>query len=160
MYNTFELHQKQGILRYNLLFLIGGMDNMKYQWTILVALLFAVLIAIFAVFNVDSVPVNFIFSTEMIPLVLIILGSALLGALVSGLFAIYKSYSSGRRVKDLQKQFIKCMPPQQVFYLLWRFFCLQFSAAGFCYERQSTLNSVNIHCSNYSTPFPFSLNQD
>lgn len=77
---------------------------MKFQWTILVALLFAVLIAIFAVFNVDSVPVNFIFSTEMIPLVLIILGSALLGALISGFFAIYKSYSTGRRVKDLQKQ--------------------------------------------------------
>ncbi len=77
---------------------------MKFQWTILVALLFAVLVAVFAVFNVDSVPVNFVFGTEMIPLVLIILGSALLGALISGFFAIYKSYSTGRRVKDLQKQ--------------------------------------------------------
>ncbi|AXH99280.1 DUF1049 domain-containing protein [Sporosarcina sp. PTS2304] len=77
---------------------------MKFQWTVLLGLLFAVLIAVFAVFNVDSVPVNFLISTEMIPLVLIILGSALLGALVSGLFAIYKSYRSNRRIKDLEQQ--------------------------------------------------------
>ncbi|MDV6377192.1 lipopolysaccharide assembly protein LapA domain-containing protein [Sporosarcina sp. GW1-11] len=77
---------------------------MKFQWTVLLSLVFAVIIAVFAVFNVESVPVNFLFSTEMIPLVLVILGSALLGALVSGLFAIYKSYSGSRRVKDLEKQ--------------------------------------------------------
>ncbi|PIC64606.1 hypothetical protein CSV79_05540 [Sporosarcina sp. P13] len=77
---------------------------MKFQWTVLLGLVFAVLIAVFAVLNVDSVLVNFLFTTEMIPLVLIILGSALLGALVSGLFAIYKSYRGNRRVKDLEKQ--------------------------------------------------------
>ncbi|ARF13058.1 lipopolysaccharide assembly protein LapA domain-containing protein [Sporosarcina ureae] len=77
---------------------------MKFQWTILVGLLFAVLIAVFAVFNVESVPVNYFFGTEMIPLVLIILGSALLGAIISGFFAIYKSYIGGRRVKELEKQ--------------------------------------------------------
>ncbi|PIC75897.1 hypothetical protein CSV74_14060 [Sporosarcina sp. P19] len=77
---------------------------MKFQWTVLVGLLFAVLIAVFAVFNVESVPVNYFFGTEMIPLVLIILGSALLGAIISGFFAIYKSYRSGRRVKELEKK--------------------------------------------------------
>ncbi|PIC57913.1 MULTISPECIES: LapA family protein [Sporosarcina] len=77
---------------------------MKFQWTVLVGLLFAVLIALFAVFNVESVPVNYFFGTEMIPLVLIILGSALLGAIISGFFAIYKSYRSGRRVKELEKK--------------------------------------------------------
>lgn len=77
---------------------------MKFQWTVLLALLFAVIVAVFAVVNVDKVPVNFLFSTEMIPLVLVILGSALLGALISGFFAIFKSYSSSRRVKELEKQ--------------------------------------------------------
>lgn len=77
---------------------------MKFQWTVLFGLLFAVLIAVFAVFNVDSVPVNYFFGTEMIPLVLIILGSALLGAIISGFFAIYKSYRNSRRVKELEKQ--------------------------------------------------------
>ncbi|PIC70736.1 hypothetical protein CSV77_07390 [Sporosarcina sp. P16b] len=77
---------------------------MKFQWTVLVGLLFAVFIALFAVFNVESVPVNYFFGTEMIPLVLIILGSALLGAIISGFFTIYKSYRNGRRVKELEKQ--------------------------------------------------------
>ncbi|PID24611.1 lipopolysaccharide assembly LapA domain-containing protein [Sporosarcina sp. P7] len=77
---------------------------MKFQWTVLVGLLFAVFIALFAVFNVESVPVNYFFGTEMIPLVLIILGSALLGVIISGFFAIYKSYRNGRRVKELEKQ--------------------------------------------------------
>ncbi|WP_301108342.1 lipopolysaccharide assembly LapA domain-containing protein [Sporosarcina sp.] len=77
---------------------------MKFQWTILLSLLFAIIIALFAVFNVDSVPVNFLFGTEMIPLVLIILGSALLGALISGFVAIFKSYKNGRRLKALEKQ--------------------------------------------------------
>ncbi|PIC80662.1 hypothetical protein CSV75_02395 [Sporosarcina sp. P18a] len=77
---------------------------MKFQWTVLVGLLFAVFIALFAVFNVESVSVNYFFGTEMIPLVLIILGSALLGAIISGFFAIYKTYRNGRRVKELEKQ--------------------------------------------------------
>ncbi|GKV65745.1 MULTISPECIES: LapA family protein [Sporosarcina] len=77
---------------------------MKFQWTILLSLLFAIIIAVFAVFNVDSVPVNYLFGTEMIPLVLIILGSALLGALISGFFAIFKSYRNSRRLKELEKQ--------------------------------------------------------
>lgn len=76
---------------------------MKFQWTILLSLLFAIIIAVFAVLNVDSVPVNYLFGTEMIPLVLIILGSALLGALISGFFAIFKSYRNSRRLKELEK---------------------------------------------------------
>lgn len=80
---------------------------MKFQWTFLLGLLFAILIAIFAVFNVESVPVNFLFDTAMFPLVLVILGSALLGALISGFFAIYKSYRGSRRVKELETQLQK-----------------------------------------------------
>ncbi|MEV9639653.1 lipopolysaccharide assembly protein LapA domain-containing protein [Mammaliicoccus sciuri] len=76
----------------------------NFQWTVLLSLLFAVIIAVFAVFNVDSVPVNYLFGTEMIPLVLVILGSALLGALFSGFFAIFKSYRGSRRIKELEKK--------------------------------------------------------
>ena len=76
----------------------------NFQWTVVLSLLFAVIIAVFAVFNVDSVPVNYLFGTEMIPLVLVILGSALLGALFSGFFAIFKSYIGSRRIKELEKK--------------------------------------------------------
>ncbi|MEK3934094.1 lipopolysaccharide assembly protein LapA domain-containing protein [Sporosarcina sp. FSL W7-1349] len=77
---------------------------MKFQWTLLFGLLFAILIAVFAVFNVDSVEVNYVFGTAMWPLVLVILGSALLGALTSGFVAIFRSYRSNRRIKELQKE--------------------------------------------------------
>lgn len=77
---------------------------MKFQWTFVLGLIFALIIAIFAVVNVAAVPVNFLFTTIMFPLVIIILGSALLGALISGSFAIYKSYSGRRRIQELEAQ--------------------------------------------------------
>ncbi|EPD54317.1 lipopolysaccharide assembly protein LapA domain-containing protein [Paenisporosarcina sp. FSL H8-0542] len=76
---------------------------MKFQWSLLFALIFAVVVAIFAVVNVDTVPVNYVFGTAQWPLILVILGSALLGALVSGSVAIYRSFVFQRRVKQLEK---------------------------------------------------------
>lgn len=76
---------------------------MKLQWSLLFALIFAVIVAIFAVVNVDEVPVNYVFGTATLPLILVILGSALLGALVSGSVAIFRSFVLQRRVKQLEK---------------------------------------------------------
>mgnify|MGYP003514900299 CR=1 FL=1 len=76
---------------------------MKFQWSLLLALIFAVIVAIFAVVNVDDVPVNYVFGTAQWPLILVILGSALLGALVSGSVAIFRSFVLQRRVKQLEK---------------------------------------------------------
>lgn len=80
----------------------GGIP-MKFQWSLLLALIFAVIVAIFAVVNVDDVPVNYVFGTAQWPLILVILGSALLGALVSGSVAIFRSFVLQRRVKQLEK---------------------------------------------------------
>ncbi len=76
---------------------------MKFQWSLLIGLLFAVIVAIFAVVNVESVPVNYVFGSAEWPLILVILGSALLGALVSGSVAIFRSFVLQRRVKQLEK---------------------------------------------------------
>lgn len=76
---------------------------MKFQWSLLFGLIFAVIIALFAVYNVDSVPVNYVFGTANWPLILVILGSALLGALLSGTVAIYRSFVLSRKVKHLEK---------------------------------------------------------
>jgi len=76
---------------------------MKFQWSLLLALIFAVIVAIFAVVNVDPVPVNYVFGTAQWPLILVILGSALLGAFVSGSVAIFRSFVLQRRVKQLEK---------------------------------------------------------
>jgi uncharacterized integral membrane protein len=50
---------------------------MKFQWSLLIGLIFAVIIAVFAVVNVDTVPVNYVFGNAEWPLILVILGSAL-----------------------------------------------------------------------------------
>jgi putative membrane protein len=80
---------------------------MKFQWSLLFGLLFAVIIALFAVYNVDAVPVNYVFGTANWPLILVILGSALLGALLSGTVAIYRSFILSRKVKHLEKELEK-----------------------------------------------------
>ena len=77
---------------------------MKFQWSLLIGLIFAVIVAIFAVVNVDSVPVNYVFGSAEWPLILIILGSALLGALISGSVAIFRSFVLHRRIKHLEKE--------------------------------------------------------
>ncbi|MGB8001452.1 MAG: lipopolysaccharide assembly protein LapA domain-containing protein, partial [Anaerobacillus sp.] len=55
---------------------------MKGQWGLVVALIFALIIAVFSVVNVDSVQVNYVFGTSDWPLVLVILGSVLMGAIL------------------------------------------------------------------------------
>ncbi len=80
----------------------GGIP-MRFQWSLLLALIFAVIVAIFAVVNVDDVPVNYVFGTAQWPLILVILVSALLGALVSGSVAIFRSFVLQRRVKHIEK---------------------------------------------------------
>lgn len=77
---------------------------MKFQWSLLLAFIFAIIVAIFAVVNVDVVPVNYVFGAAQLPLILVILGSALLGAIVSGSVAIFRSFVLQRRVKHLEKE--------------------------------------------------------
>lgn len=77
---------------------------MKAQWAILIGLILAIIIAIFAVVNVDSVPVNYLFGEAQWPLILVILGSALLGALVSGMLAMVRSFTLSRQVKALEAE--------------------------------------------------------
>ena len=80
------------------------MFNLKTQWLLLLALVFAIIIAVFSVVNVDDVPVNYVFGEAEFPLILVILASALLGALMSGVVAIARSYTLQRKVKALQKE--------------------------------------------------------
>jgi putative membrane protein len=78
--------------------------SLKIQWTLLFALIFALLTAIFAVFNVGPVPVSYIVGQAEIPLVLVILSAALAGGLVVGLFGIIRQYRLQRNIKDLGKK--------------------------------------------------------
>lgn len=76
---------------------------MKNQWTLLIGLVFAIIIAIFAVVNVDQVPVNYIFGEAYWPMILVILGSALIGAVISASFVFFNLFSKTRQIKHLTK---------------------------------------------------------
>lgn len=77
---------------------------MKGQGMLISAFAFALVIAIFAVINVDTVQVNFLFMKTSTPLILVILVSTLLGGLTVGLFGMIRIYRLQRQVKGLEKQ--------------------------------------------------------
>ncbi|MFC0014933.1 MULTISPECIES: lipopolysaccharide assembly LapA domain-containing protein [Allobacillus] len=77
---------------------------MKQQTWIILTLLFALLIAIFAVINVDSVQVDFLFVQTDVPLILVILLSALLGCLAVASVTYAKFYQLKREMKQLKKE--------------------------------------------------------
>lgn len=68
---------------------------------ILLALLFALVVAIFATQNATPVPIRFlIWSFPETSLVLIILGSVLLGAIIVGILGVVKQVSVGIRLRE------------------------------------------------------------
>ncbi|GGC92650.1 hypothetical protein GCM10007216_24260 [Thalassobacillus devorans] len=75
---------------------------MKGQYYWILALIFALLIAIFAVINVEPVEVNFMFGTAEWPLILVILISALLGGIVTAAAGSVRFYQLQREVKKLR----------------------------------------------------------
>lgn len=77
---------------------------MKTQWVLISALLFAILIAVFAVINVEPVRVNFLFTEASIPLILVILGSTLIGGVIFGFIGTVRQFKLQRRIKQLEKQ--------------------------------------------------------
>jgi lipopolysaccharide assembly protein A len=86
-----------------LFYLEEEITHMKFQWLVLLAFLFAVMITVFAVVNVDPVPVNYVFGQAEWPLILVIIGSAVMGFLLSGTVALVKIYSMQKQLKAQQK---------------------------------------------------------
>lgn len=77
---------------------------MKSQGMLISAFAFALVIAIFAVINVEQVEVNFLFAKTSTPLILVILVSTLLGGLTVGLFGMLRIFKLQRQVKTLEKR--------------------------------------------------------
>lgn len=77
---------------------------MKIQWTFVVGLIFALIIAIFATVNVDSVQVNYVFGEARWPLILIILGSVLIGFIISFCFSAFRMYGGKKQTKAVRKE--------------------------------------------------------
>ncbi|MBT2682133.1 lipopolysaccharide assembly protein LapA domain-containing protein [Bacillus sp. ISL-37] len=77
---------------------------MKFQWTLLLGLAFALIVAVFAVINVDPVTVNYLFGESKWPLILVILGSVLMGGIIVGSVGLFRMFVLQREVKILKKK--------------------------------------------------------
>jgi uncharacterized integral membrane protein len=72
------------------------------QFYLVSALVFALIVAIFSINNPNTVSVNFLVWSFQAPLVLIILSSAVFGAVVIFLLGIVKQIGLIRKVKNLE----------------------------------------------------------
>lgn len=76
---------------------------MKIQWTIIVGLIFTIIIALFSYVNIEEIPVNYYFGEANWPLIVVILGSTLIGAFISACFSAIRMFALKRKVILLQK---------------------------------------------------------
>ncbi len=88
---------------------------------LILALIFSLLIAIIALANNDTVTVSYLFGRCDVSLILLILGSAFAGALVVGLFSLFRTIRSAfafremrQRQEALQKQ-VKSLEEEKLF---------------------------------------------
>ncbi|MTD38867.1 DUF1049 domain-containing protein [Erwinia sp. CPCC 100877] len=77
---------------------------MKNQGRVIFGLVLVLVIVLFAVLNNQTVPVNFGFTKLTGPLILIILGSAILGVLIGLLTSTTTMWKQKKQVKELEKQ--------------------------------------------------------
>jgi lipopolysaccharide assembly protein A len=72
---------------------------------LILALLFSLLIAIVALANNDPVSVSYLFGRSHIPLILLILGSAISGAAAMGLFSIFRGIRTALKQREERRRF-------------------------------------------------------
>ncbi|WP_280768607.1 LapA family protein [Salipaludibacillus daqingensis] len=77
---------------------------MRGQWGLITGLVIVLIISVFAVINVDPVEVNYLFGQNEWPLVLVIIGSVLMGGLIVGSVGMYKIYKLQQQIKQLKNR--------------------------------------------------------
>lgn len=86
------------------------------MWSLIFALLIAILIAVFASLNSTMVSVNFIFwSAPVVSLALVILLSVLLGVILATLFEMPQYFKTWQKMRELEKK-VKSSPDQALTY--------------------------------------------
>lgn len=70
----------------------------------IISLLFAVLVAIFAIQNAGSVEINFLFTKFTISQAVVILSSAIVGAFIVVLLSLVKQIKQNMKIKQLNKE--------------------------------------------------------
>lgn len=77
---------------------------MRGQWGLILGIIAALIIATFAVINVEGVQVNYLFGTAEWPLILVIIGSVLMGGIIVGAVGMVKVYQLQQEVKRLKRK--------------------------------------------------------
>ena len=77
------------------------------QWNIILALIFAIVIALFAIVNMDPVAINYLFGKAEVPLILIILGFTLAGAIIIVIINLARQYAKHKEIKSLKEELEK-----------------------------------------------------
>ncbi|CZQ81196.1 lipopolysaccharide assembly protein LapA domain-containing protein [Trichococcus collinsii] len=77
---------------------------MKNQWRLVAGIILIIIIVLFAVFNVDSVPVNFGFAVVDGPLIIVILVSLLMGSLITLLVATGSATKKNKEFKQMRTE--------------------------------------------------------
>jgi putative membrane protein len=77
---------------------------MKNQGRVIIGFILVLIIVLFAVLNNKSVPVSLGFTSFSAPLILVIIGSALLGALIIFLTASASLWQQKKEIKELTRE--------------------------------------------------------
>lgn len=77
---------------------------MKGQSYVIFAIIFVIIVAIFAVINVEPVEVDYLFGTGEAPLIFVILFSVLMGGIITAAVGILRVFRLQRENKTLRKE--------------------------------------------------------
>ncbi|MFD2618195.1 LapA family protein [Terrilactibacillus laevilacticus] len=77
---------------------------MNKQWRILFVLILVLIIALLSVANVDPVSVNYLFGMVDLPLIVVIIGSLLIGALLVGIISSLRIIQLQKKIRQLKNR--------------------------------------------------------
>ncbi|WP_099158627.1 LapA family protein [Virgibacillus ndiopensis] len=77
---------------------------MRGQSYVILAIIFVILVAVFAVTNVETVKVNYLFWSGEAPLILVILFSVLMGGVITAAVGVIKIFRLQREVRTLKSK--------------------------------------------------------
>ena len=87
--------------------------NMEVRF--IISLLFSALVAAFAIQNADSVSIRFLLYKFNISQAIVILGSAILGAIIVVFLGLIKQIRQGMKIKQLTKEITKLTEEKNMF---------------------------------------------
>ncbi|MGY3724171.1 Uncharacterized integral membrane protein [Granulicatella balaenopterae] len=76
---------------------------MKNQLKLVIVLMIVVIISLFAIINNANVPINFIFTTVELPLIIILVLALLIGGLLSYLLSLTNMIQKNKEISKLKK---------------------------------------------------------